>query len=108
MRSAADVKTPERSLCSPPWGAGQTAGVSFVPRLVDTIRILHHHEPGFGWSFESPDIPGLTGSDDAYDQAPAEDAARFALVCAAEEQGTPAPTDLIFEDYVPAGVPAAA
>ena len=28
---------------------------------MDTIRILHHHEPGFGWSFESPDIPGLTG-----------------------------------------------
>jgi len=61
---------------------------------MDTIRILHHHEPGFGWSFESPDILGLTGGGDAYDQAHAEDAARFALVCAAEEQGNPAPTEL--------------
>jgi hypothetical protein len=41
--------------------------------------------------------PGLTGGGDAYDQAHAEDAARFALVCAAEEQGNPASTDLIFE-----------
>lgn len=31
---------------------------------MDTIRILHHHEPGFGWSFESPDI---TGGGDTYD-----------------------------------------
>ena len=51
-----------------------------------TIRILHHHEPGYDWSFESPDIPGLTGGSDAYDAANAEDAARFALACAAEEQ----------------------
>ena len=75
---------------------------------MDTIRILHHHEPGFGWSFESPDIPGLTGGGDAYNQAHAEDAARFALVCAAEEQGNPTPTDLLFEHYVPVGVAAAA
>jgi hypothetical protein len=74
---------------------------------MDTIRILHHHEPGYGWSFESPDIPGLTGGG-VYDQARAEDAARFALVCAAEEQGQSAPTDLIFEHYVPAGAAVAA
>ena len=115
VRATIDAKTPERSLCSSPWGTGQTAGVSFVSRadgtlkiVMDSIRILHHHEPGFGWSFESPDIPGLTGGGDAYDQAHAEDAARFALVCAAEDQDNPAPTDLIFEHYVPVGVPAAA
>jgi hypothetical protein len=28
------------------------------------IRILHHHESGFGWSFDSPDIPGLIGGTD--------------------------------------------
>jgi hypothetical protein len=72
-----------------------------------TIRILHHHAPGFGWSFESPDIPGLTGGTDAYDAAHAEEAARFALACAAEE-GRPVPTDMTFEHYVPAGVAVAA
>jgi predicted RNase H-like HicB family nuclease len=75
---------------------------------MDTIRILHHHEPGYGWSFESPDIPGLTGGGDAYDAARAEDAARFALACAAEEQGLPEPAEPIFEHYVPAGVAVAA
>lgn len=75
---------------------------------VDTIRILHHHAPGFGWSFESPDIPGLTGGADAYDAAHAEEAARFALACAAEEQGLPTPVDLAFEHYVPAGIALAA
>jgi hypothetical protein len=75
---------------------------------MDTIRILHHHEPGYGWSFESPDIPGLTGGSDVYDQAQAEKAARFALACAADEESQPAPTDLLFEHYVPAGVAVAA
>ncbi len=69
-----------------------------------TVRILHHHEPGYDWSFESPDIPGLTGGSNAYDAAHAEDAARFALTCAAEEQGLSAPDDLVFEHFVPAGV----
>jgi hypothetical protein len=50
----------------------------------------------------------LTGGADAYDAAHAEEAARFALVCAAEEQSLPAPTDLTFEHYVPAGVAIAA
>lgn len=72
---------------------------------MDTIRILHH-TPGYDWSFESPDVPGLTGGADAYDPAHAEDAARFALACEAEERGLPAPTDLVFEHYVPAGVAA--
>jgi hypothetical protein len=75
---------------------------------METIRILHHHAPGYGWSFDSPDIPGLTGGADRYDPAHAEDAARFALVSAAEEQGVPVPTDVSFEHYVPAGVAIAA
>jgi hypothetical protein len=75
---------------------------------MDTIRILHHQAPGYGWSFESPDIPGLTGGSEEYDAAYAEEAARFALACAAEEQDLPVPVDLIFEHYVPAGVAVAA
>jgi hypothetical protein len=75
---------------------------------MDTIRILHHHAPGFGWSFDSPDVPGLTGGTDAYDPAHAEEAARFALVCAAEEQGESAPVELAFEHYIPAGAAATA
>jgi hypothetical protein len=75
---------------------------------MDTIRILHHHAPSYGWSFDSSDIPGLTGGDETYDPGHAEDAARFALASAAEEQGVPAPTDVIFEHYVPAGVAVAA
>jgi predicted RNase H-like HicB family nuclease len=75
---------------------------------MDTIRILHQYEPGYGWSFESPDIPGLIGGADAYDAANAEEAARFALNCDAEEQGLPLPINLNFVHYVPAGVPIAA
>jgi hypothetical protein len=71
---------------------------------MDTIRILHHHEPGYGWSFDSPDVPGLTGGSDSYDPAQAEDAAKFALACVAEERGVPAPANVSFEHYVPAGV----
>jgi hypothetical protein len=77
-------------------------------RSVDPVRILHHHTADYGWSFESPEVPGLTGGSDVYDAAHAEEAARFALACAAEEQGLPAPTGLTFEHYVPAGVPVAA
>lgn len=75
---------------------------------MDTIRILHHQAPGHGWSFDSPDIPGLTGGEDAFNAAHAEEAARFALACAAEEQGLPAPTELTFEHFVPAGAAVAA
>jgi hypothetical protein len=70
---------------------------------METIRILHHHAPGYGWSFDSPDIPGLTGGTESYDPAHAEAAARFALTCAADEQEVAAPRDLTFEHYVPAG-----
>jgi hypothetical protein len=58
---------------------------------MDTIRILHHPEPGFGWSFESPDIPGLTGGGDTYDQAHAEDAARFAVCVPPKNRATRRP-----------------
>lgn len=70
--------------------------------IMTTIRILHHHAPGYGWSFESPDIAGLTGGTETYDAAYAEEAARFALACEAEEQGSQVPDDLVFEHYVPA------
>jgi hypothetical protein len=75
---------------------------------MDTVRILHRREAGFGWSFESPDVPGLTGGGHAYDRASAEDAARFALARAPEERGSPAPTELVFEHFVPVGIAAAA
>lgn len=57
-----------------------------------TIRITHHHEPGYSWSFDSPDIPGLIGGpdNDADFEAAcrwAEDAVRFTLECEAEERG---------------------
>ncbi|HXA54976.1 MAG TPA: hypothetical protein VNV37_08900 [Solirubrobacteraceae bacterium] len=69
-----------------------------------TIRILHHYEPGYGWSFDSPDIPELIGGGDSYDAAGAERAAQFALACNAEKRGVEAPDDLVFEHFVPAGV----
>ena len=71
------------------------------------VRILHHHEPGFGWSFDSPDIPGLVGGTDGYDPAEAERAACFALECEAQESGRPAPVSIRFEHFVPAGAAAA-
>lgn len=83
-------------------------GYSDLGKIMDTIRILHHQTSGYGWSFESPDIPGLTGGAEVYDAAHAEEAAKFALACAAEEQGLLAPTGLTFEHYVPAGVAVAA
>jgi hypothetical protein len=70
---------------------------------METIRILHHRAPGYGWSFDSPDVPGLTGGTESYDPAHAEEAARFALACAADERGLATPTGLSFEHYVPAG-----
>jgi hypothetical protein len=69
---------------------------------METIRILHHHAPGYGWSFDSTDVPGLIGGTESYDAANAEEAARFAPTCLADERGEVAPVDLIFEHYVPA------
>jgi hypothetical protein len=42
-----------------------------------------------------------------YDPVEAERAARFALECAAEEAGRPAPASVRFEHFVPAGAAAA-
>lgn len=71
-----------------------------------SVRILHHHEPPYGWSFDSPDLPGLIGGDDTFAQsrARAESAARFHLECEAEEQGRPVPdlAAIEFEHFVPA------
>lgn len=57
-----------------------------------TIRVTHCHEPGYGWSFESPDIPRFRGgpapeADFAEACRWAEDAVRFTLECEAEERG---------------------
>ena len=71
------------------------------------IRILHHHEPGFGWSFDSPDVPGLVGGTDEFDSVEAERAALFALEADAEENGLPAPRSVRFEHFVPASSAAA-
>jgi predicted RNase H-like HicB family nuclease len=66
------------------------------------IRILHHHEPGYGWGFESPDIPGMIGGTESYDEKHAEEAAMFTLECLAKEQGLPVPSKPEFVHYVPA------
>jgi hypothetical protein len=60
-----------------------------------SIRIIHTHDPGYGWSFTSPDLPGLVGGDVSYlaAQRRAEAAGRFAVECEAEEQGR-SPADL--------------
>lgn len=72
------------------------------------VRILHHHEPGYGWSFDSPDIPGLVGGTDEYDPGEAERAALFALECDAQERGeSAAPPTVTFEHFIPAAAAAA-
>jgi hypothetical protein len=71
---------------------------------METIRILHYHEPGYGWSCDSPDIPGMIGGTDSYDEKHAEEAASFTLACIAEEQGNPVSSELKFEHYVPTHV----
>jgi hypothetical protein len=74
--------------------------------LMRTIRIAHHHAPGFGWSFDSPDLPGLFGgpADDADLEAAlrhAEGAVRFHLQCEAEDRGEPIPEDARLVHLVP-------
>lgn len=56
-----------------------------------TIRVTHCHEPGYGWSFDSPDIR-LTGGpapEAGFEESCrwAEDAVDFHLECEAEERG---------------------
>jgi hypothetical protein len=67
-----------------------------------TVRIPHHQESGYGWSFDSPDIPRLVGGADDHDPAEPERAALFALVCDAEDRGEPTPQDVHFKHFVPA------
>lgn len=76
-----------------------------------TIHIAHHHEPGYGWSFDSPDIPGLFGgpendADLAASRRHAESAVRFHLACEADERREPVPDDVTFEHLVPAAASA--
>jgi hypothetical protein len=57
-----------------------------------TIRIAHYHEPGYGWSFDSPDIPRFSGGpapEADFEEACrwAEDAVQFVLEGEAEERG---------------------
>ncbi|HXE45560.1 MAG TPA: hypothetical protein VN635_10200 [Conexibacter sp.] len=57
-----------------------------------TIRVKHYHEPGYGWSFDSPDISRFRGgpAPEADFEAAcrwAEDAVQFVLEGEAEERG---------------------
>lgn len=89
-------------------GLQKTMPYVYSEESMQTIRILHHHEPGYGWSFDSPDVPGLIGGTDSYDEKHAEEAATFTLTCLADEQGLSPPTKLKFEHYVPARAPVTA
>lgn len=57
-----------------------------------TVRVMHNHEPGYGWSFDSPDIQGFIGgpkNDADFDASCrwAEEAVRLTLEFEAEERG---------------------
>ena len=72
-----------------------------------TIRVTHHHEAGYGWSFDSPDLSGLIGGppNDADYEAScrmAEEAVRFTLECEADERGAPRPERARIVHLVPA------
>jgi hypothetical protein len=62
-----------------------------------------YHEFGYSWSFESPDIPGLTGGGDSYDRVHTEAAPRFALTRAAEDQGRPVGAHVVDQWAPPRG-----
>lgn len=68
------------------------------------VRVLHHWEAGYGWSFDSPDIPGLIGGpapgEDRFRAA--EDAVRFALEFEREEANARSDRDVTIEHFVPA------
>lgn len=74
---------------------------------MERIRILHTHEPGYGWYFTSPDVPGLTGGDATYAaaHARAEDVVRWHLAEEAAERGEDAPA-VEFVHFVPDDVTA--
>jgi len=73
---------------------------------MQVIRVTHHHEPGYGWSFDSPDIQGFIGGpeNDADFEGScrhAESAVKFFLECDAEERGEPVAQDVVIEHLVP-------
>ena len=63
-------------------------------KLMDTIRVIYHHEDD-GWWAESPDVERWTAAGDTYTEVAklAEEGVRFAL----ERE------DVELEHYVPAG-----
>lgn len=69
---------------------------------MEQIRILHTHEPGYGWYFTSPDVPGLTGGDESYAaaHARAEDVVRWHRAAEAAERGQVA-SDVEVVHFVP-------
>lgn len=70
-----------------------------------TIRVTHYHEPGYGWSFDSPDIriTGGPAPEADFEEACrwAEDAVRFHLECEAEERGASEVEDARIVHLVP-------
>jgi predicted RNase H-like HicB family nuclease len=66
---------------------------------MDAIRIIHTREAGYGWTFESPDVPGLIGGADTYAESRA--AAEAAVAFHFEEDPTADVKSLTFAHYVP-------
>jgi len=56
---------------------------------MEPARVIYYHDPDYGWSFDSPDLPGLVGGDERYEEAHrlAEEGVRFHLESDAEERG---------------------
>lgn len=72
---------------------------------MDPVRVIYREHAGYGWSAESPDLPGWRIFGDSYEDARqlAEEGVRFALAADAEDRGEPAPTAYPpIEHYVPA------
>lgn len=65
-----------------------------VELRMETIRVIHHHEPE-GWWSESPDIQGWAAAGATYDEVNqlAEEGVRFAL-----ERD-----DVVVKHFLPAG-----
>ena len=70
---------------------------------MDAIRIIHHDEGQHGWSFESPDLPGLIGGAGTLveSQKLAEEAVRFHLACEAGERDEQAAAMPPLEHFAP-------
>ncbi len=70
---------------------------------MDAIRIIHHDEGQHGWSFESPDLPGLVGGAGTLvkSREQAEEAVRFHLECEAGERDEQAGSVRPVEHFAP-------